>query len=268
MNLFNENINFEELRNKPHISKSQISTYLICPRKYYFNYVEKLKPEFVPEALAFGAAIHRVVAGYYRHLQNEKEILTKNTLLNDFEEDWLTVSKNEEIRYKDKSSSDILYEKGQKMLSIFHDNIKPRNIIAVEHAFAVNHECNPPLVGIFDLIESDDDGTLIVSELKTSGKKWTENGDNGYLDAGIYSLALRDAMQSKAGNILVRFDILTKTKTPSFEHLFVSQDDKAIRQTKNLITEISHAINCKAFYPSRGWQCKDCQFQGVCEEKF
>ena len=44
------------------ISKSQIQTYLICPRKFYFQYVMGAMPEFLPASLPFGSALHAAVA--------------------------------------------------------------------------------------------------------------------------------------------------------------------------------------------------------------
>jgi CRISPR/Cas system-associated exonuclease Cas4 (RecB family) len=44
------------------ISKSQIQTYLICPRKFYFQYVMGAMPEFTPASLPFGRALHAAVA--------------------------------------------------------------------------------------------------------------------------------------------------------------------------------------------------------------
>ena len=40
------------------ISKSQIQTYLICPRKFWFQYVVGQMPEFLPASLPFGSALH------------------------------------------------------------------------------------------------------------------------------------------------------------------------------------------------------------------
>ena len=52
------------------ISKSQIQTYLICPRKFWFQYVIGALPEFVPASLPFGRALHAAVAAFYRALKD------------------------------------------------------------------------------------------------------------------------------------------------------------------------------------------------------
>lgn len=70
------------------VSKSQIQTYLICPRKFYFQYVMGAMPEFLPASLPFGSALHAAVAAFYRVL---KETGTKADLafvLREFEIEW------------------------------------------------------------------------------------------------------------------------------------------------------------------------------------
>ena len=40
------------------ISFTQLDQYLRCPLKYRFTYIDRVEPEFVPVALAFGSGIH------------------------------------------------------------------------------------------------------------------------------------------------------------------------------------------------------------------
>ena len=44
-----------------YFSASRINTYLICPNKYLFNYIEKHKRETVSAPLMFGIATHSVI---------------------------------------------------------------------------------------------------------------------------------------------------------------------------------------------------------------
>ena len=70
------------------VSKSQIQTYLICPRKFYFQYVMGAPPEFLPASLPFGSALHAAVASFYLAL---KETGTKPELafvIREFETEW------------------------------------------------------------------------------------------------------------------------------------------------------------------------------------
>jgi len=55
-----------EMRQQPHVSFTQIDQYLRCPLKYRFTYVDRLEPDFVPAALAFGSGIHGAAAFFFR----------------------------------------------------------------------------------------------------------------------------------------------------------------------------------------------------------
>lgn len=51
---------------RPHVSFTQLDTYLRCPLRYRFAYVDRLPPEFVPASLAFGSGIHGAIGSFLR----------------------------------------------------------------------------------------------------------------------------------------------------------------------------------------------------------
>jgi hypothetical protein len=53
-----------DLRGLPHTSISQVKTFLQCPRKFRFLYVDRVPAEFRPIALAFGTAWHETIAAH------------------------------------------------------------------------------------------------------------------------------------------------------------------------------------------------------------
>jgi CRISPR/Cas system-associated exonuclease Cas4 (RecB family) len=55
------------------ISKSQIQTYLICPRKFWFQYVVGAMPEFMPASLPFGRALHAAVALFLSVVKGKRD---------------------------------------------------------------------------------------------------------------------------------------------------------------------------------------------------
>src|SRR5713101_8822258 len=78
------------------ISKSHIQTYLICPRKFYFQYVVAIPWEFVPASLPFGSALHAAVAFFYRMLkQGEQPDLA--FVLFEFKRTWEEETENRTI---------------------------------------------------------------------------------------------------------------------------------------------------------------------------
>ena len=55
-------MSIRELKEKPHWSYSAFSTYLQCPMKYKFRYVDKAPVERTCSALPFGRAFHAVLS--------------------------------------------------------------------------------------------------------------------------------------------------------------------------------------------------------------
>src|SRR5262245_64967914 len=70
------------------ISKSQIQTYLIGPRKSYFQYVMGAMPEFTPASLPFGRALHAAVAVFYRSIKETGTRPELERITTEFEVEW------------------------------------------------------------------------------------------------------------------------------------------------------------------------------------
>ena len=52
----------ETVREKPHWSYSAFQTYLTCPMRYYFRYIERAEVERTSISLPFGRAFHAVLS--------------------------------------------------------------------------------------------------------------------------------------------------------------------------------------------------------------
>src|SRR3990172_6867640 len=84
-----------DYRKELHISKSQVKTFLMCPQKYFYQYVVAQKWERKPSALIFGSAIHEAVAEYYRALMTDEAPLSLEQLNEIFASAWSMESKSE-----------------------------------------------------------------------------------------------------------------------------------------------------------------------------
>ena len=51
-----------------YISASQINSYLLCPRKYRFWYIDGIPPSSKSSALAFGSSIHTALEWFHEEL--------------------------------------------------------------------------------------------------------------------------------------------------------------------------------------------------------
>jgi len=101
------------------ISKSHIQTYLICPRKFYFQYVVAIPWEFVPASLPFGSALHAAVAFFYRMLKNgEKPDLA--FVLSEFKRTWEEETEGRAIGFAPGSGRESMEGLGIALLRNFY----------------------------------------------------------------------------------------------------------------------------------------------------
>jgi putative RecB family exonuclease len=254
------------------VSKSQIQTYLLCPRKFWFQYVIGVQWEFMPSSLPFGKALHATVASFYQSLRLNGIPPELPTLLSEFELEWGKETAGAPLLLKGDVSQDSLLETGKALLKTFHENVQPRNVEAVEYPFAVSLDdpntgkpLDVALVGIVDLVESDDEGNLIVAELKTSSKRYAESQGENQLDGLIYAYALDQlGLRTDAKSTLIRYDVLVKTKTPAFQQIYFNKTPKDFGRLVRWIKEVLQAIERESFFPTFGWSCQTCQFRSRC----
>ena len=265
----------EERETHLHFSYSQLSTFLICSMKYAHNYVWGTPYETKPVALPFGKAIHKAAETYYRNLKETGEIIPVDQVISVYE----TVLGKEigitriPLTFKDGQSLESIREQGIELLKLFHAETRPQKIVAVEFPFSVkipdiingNGDLPIKLEGVFDLVESDRDGSYVVAELKTSAQRFSSLRLEYDLQATTYSYAM-DKMKvaTSENSCLVRYDVLLKTKKPGFEHYFVTRTKADHERLIHLINHVLRAIELRVFYRNTSWACSTCQFKKAC----
>jgi CRISPR/Cas system-associated exonuclease Cas4 (RecB family) len=256
------------------ITKSQLQTYLMCPRKYYFQYVVGETPDFTPLNLVFGKAMHETVASFYRHILVGNPKPPLDWLLTDWKMVWAVERLDPTIQWDGKHTADSMDELGKGMLTAFHADANPRQVDAVEYPFSVplrdpdsGELSDFQLVGVIDLIESDDEGTKIVAELKTAAARMSDSKAESLLDGLIYAYALDQlGYRTTENETLVRIDVMVKTKTPGFQQVYVNKEAGDYRKLTRWIKQILDAIEAGSFFPVYGWGCKGCQFKTACDQ--
>jgi len=265
----------EETEVQLHFSYSQLNTYLICPMKYYFQYVVGVDWETKPVALIFGKSIHKPAETYYVSLKENGEIIPVEQMIAVFESVMDNEVKKTEvaITYKEGENFESLRDQGRALIKLFHAEITPQKIVAVEFPFSIsipdilNGNGNLPitLVGYFDLIESDSENNYMVGELKTSAQRFSSLKLEYDLQPTVYSYAMSKLKVSTSENsCLVRYDVLVKTKKPAFEHYYVTRTEADHTRLIHCINHVLKAIENRIFYRQTGWQCGDCQFKKAC----
>jgi putative RecB family exonuclease len=238
-----------------HLSYSQISLYLECPLLYKLRYIEGEKGEAIPAALVFGSAIHKALAGFYTDVM-DGEPFVLSAFLGAFEEAWSDAVEEREIIYKEGEDFDSLLGLGRQMLKVFARSVMPQKVIAVEvpFEFRLEHpitgdDSSVPLKGVIDLIEEDESGMLWVVDHKTAGRAYSEPQIAGDLQMLIYAAAVKQLDVVEGREVMLRFDVLTKSKKPKFLRYPMYRDGNDIARLFEIVEGVWKAIEAEAFYP-------------------
>jgi putative RecB family exonuclease len=264
-------MDISELRKNPHLSATAISDYLDCSLLYKLARIDRLPPEFTPDALEFGAVIHKVLAYLYQEkLTGRKHSLKE--LHEMFEHIWKeTAEGRDDILYKEEKDFETLLLEGKELLTAYYNKIPHDDfrIVAVEEAFTFSAQgLEIPIIGVFDLIEEDEAGTIIITDWKTSARAYSIDEVDKNFQLTIYQMALRSNGYGDR-EILLRFDTLIKTKTPKFEQYYTTRSPTDEQRAIKKIIQVWEGIKKQVFIPNdTNWKCKGCQYKTHCDEWF
>lgn len=254
-----------------HLSKSQLQTYLQCSQRYQYQYVQATPWEHLPAAMLLGRAVHQAVAFYYTRVQAGLAV-SVDDLTAVFDLAWTQGKGDLPLSLARGMTEAATQAQGRALLACFVEHVRPRQIEAIEKPFLVDladpdtGEILPvKLAGVIDLIETDDDGNVIVAELKTASRKYAGRQENHQLDGAVYGHAVQQlGLPTPAEHTLIRFDVLIKTATPQFEQYVVAKDAADLRQFLRLAAKVLRAIDLEVFVPHEGWYCTTCPFKRRC----
>ena len=264
-------MNIIDLKKEPHLSASGVNDYIDCGLQYKFGRIDRLVPEYVSDNLIFGSTIHKVLEAFHRQklLGNRMNL---RDMQGEFETQWRDLAEgNDEIRYSGDKDFHSLLREGKDLLAVYWDKLPGDQfqIVGIEEAFSFRIPGLPVnVIGVYDLLEEDEAGTLIIVDWKTSGKAYSRDDVDKNLQLTLYQLAARgNGYQDR--EILLRFDCLIKTKSPKFEQYYTTRSDHDERRVKKKILQVWNGISKGVFIPNDGhWKCKGCGYRKACDQWF
>jgi len=142
------------------------------------------------------------------------------------------------------------------------------NVLAVEQPFSFNLPGLPvPIIGVWDLVEMDPSGTVVIVDFKSSKKAFSTEQVDKNLQMGLYQMAAK-ANGYADRDILLRFDVLIKTTKPRFEQYYSTRSELDLKRIQRQMIEVWSAISKGVFIPRESWKCKGCAYQKACAEWF
>jgi RecB family exonuclease len=252
------------VRDRPHLSASQLRTYSNCSLQWFFS--RRYAPEFVGAALVFGTAFHAAIEAYYQG-QLEGQETTAEELMDVFNRTW----KMETLPISYGKDEITLFTKAEKMIDAFLATVNPGEVIAVEEPFVCDlAEGVPPLVGTIDLIEVRRDETgarrLHLVDFKTAARKPSNPTDLNDDQLILYGVG------AHRSGLLAQFDmpfcleyrVVTKTKTPEVISIPIEPDKHDALRLIEKARVCWRGMEAGVCFPSPNWMCANCGYKSRC----
>jgi CRISPR/Cas system-associated exonuclease Cas4 (RecB family) len=243
-------------------SASQLVAFSMCPRRYFFQYLTDLEPEFRSTSLVLGSAVHSSIEWHFteRMAGNAPTVDQVEAI---FMADLLAATIDAPIRWKE-STPDELEAEGRKLIRTYLMANGTLPVIAVEQGFEVplvhpttGELLGRPLKGYFDLMLEDR-----IVELKTSARGWSEFDLPRHLQVGAYCFASHVLFEALP---TVEIQVLVKLKRePRVERFIVERNTQDLGWWLAAAAEIERAIEGGAFPPSPGPLCRECEYGRTC----
>ena len=250
----------ETVRETPHWSYSAFNTYLTCPMRYYFRYIEHAEVERTSVSIPFGRAFHAVLS--------ERAMKGTDYTVEEAKEDFAVYFRgetevSENLTYKPDEDYWFWNQRGCDMLDVaFAEWPDDYTVKSVAEAFSVNVPgLSKPLIGEFDLVVTDG-GDETISDWKTASVKWSAGKADRDLQATTFSYAYQ---KTYGVNPLFRFDVFTKAKSPVHQQLYTHRNQDDFDRFVYLTGKIESAINAGIFLPIEScMNCSECAYGCRC----
>jgi putative RecB family exonuclease len=149
---------------KPTISPSKLSTYLACPVKYRWTYIDGRGKWYLRSKsyYSFGTTLHRVLEQF--HKTEETGVETTAEMLAAYEDNWIDAG------FSSAEEMAEAYHEGKEMLERHVEEHKKREttarVLFVEKQLKLDMEIFD-LTGRIDRVDEHEDGTLEIVDYKT-----------------------------------------------------------------------------------------------------
>lgn len=256
---------------RPHISHSQITSYMRCPMVTYWRYEKGVQVAPV-SALSFGSCIHKALEHNYKQKIYSRTDVPDSVVKDVFRDAWREAAKETVFDAERDENPDMFLDIGIQMLEKYQaeiaPNIQPK---AVEVRFKILLPGVPrEVLGFIDLIDEDE----TVIDHKTSRMVPNAMTLGKDLQLTLYRIAYRIKFGHNPKRL--RYDYLVRKhskRTGSWAEIHPVPVERNDAHEKNLIETyktVCKAVKMKYFYPiGTNFTCapSSCGFWPMCMGK-
>lgn len=244
---------------RDYLSVSQINTFLLCPRKYRFRYIDQEQPEHRSIALALGSAVHSTLAWWQTEAMTA-DGPSEQEAVSIFQADWAAEMATGDVDLEGRDPVQV-EELGMSLVEVAVPHLRELEVVSVDQRVDVplvdprtGEELPVPLMGFLDFTTVGG-----LGEIKTSGRK--SKPRSWVLQLSAYSYALEQLTGCRPDVTVVQ---LVKTKVPKVvvETVEITRGDQA--WFLEVASEVFSAVRKEAFPPNPSWACGRCEYRQVC----
>lgn len=240
------------------ISYSALETFKICPAKYKYQYLDKIKVPKSKQAL-FGTLIHDCLKMFHEPSRPTPPL--EDELLKYFTEKW------DSSVYQDEQEEAFAFHQGIQLLKRYYlKNQKQNfNIVNLEMPFQVpvaEEEDLHQITGRIDRIDKLPDGSFEVIDYKTAKKMPPQETVDKNLQLSIYYLGMTNRWPFlKTGNRPVKLSLYYLIHD---EKLSTVRNNQQVKESQQEILSIISQIKNSDFEPRTNPLCPWCFYQPHC----
>jgi len=237
---------------KKHLSFTQVSMYLKCPRQYELRYLQGLRLP-ASGAMVQSRAWHETL----EHNYGQKISSGVDLALSEMEDYFVfrleEALSGEEIAFRERETPESLRDQGLSIVAAHHKTIAPKvrpSLVEEKFTISLGNDFPYALTGIWDVVEED--GT--IADNKAYGKAPTQAEVDENLQFTAYSLGYRVSQQKIERGL--RMDAVIKDSPPKAMQFTTRRTNADCRRLLKLIEDMAQAISSGDLPPNpHGWWC-------------
>lgn len=244
-------------------SVSKLTAYLMCPARYYFQYVVGQSDEqpHSPES-ALGHAVHSGIERLHRSRLGEPGPTVADATRRALAKDLAYVVSDPGAG--EPPDAIALAAEAETLVTLYAGEIAPQFEPALVEQRTEVVVGGVPFTAVLDVITSDG----WVRDTKTARRRPSENDITGSLQATVYTLAY----QSLAGEPSqgVAFDYLIRNKTPVAQTYATARGRPDFDRLARIVEGVTEAATRGRYYPNpqSKFGCAGCPFRAQCHDTF
>ena len=225
-----------------HLSYSQVSMMLRCPRQYEYRYIDGLiRPP--SGALVLGSAFHTAAEHNYTQKIESDEDSPEDELTDVFRES-LKERCEEDVEFDPGEDEGSLADLGTGLVKVFRKEVMPGvHPVAVETRYELDLVDEIKLVAIVDV----EDRAGKIRDNKTASKKPSQGNVDKDMQLTTYALVKRLLDKEETG---LCYDVTTKTKTPKAYTFETTRTEEQCLWQVELIRQVARLIQGGVFPPN------------------